>query len=107
MNSLGNKLRELRIARYWNQGDVAKQLDISIPAYSKIETGVTDINLSRLQGIAQLYGISVVQLLAGDQKDDDQLASANKKLLEREAQVIRLQKQLIELFEEVRQQKAV
>ena len=42
------------------------RLGISIPAFSKIETGVTDVNLSRLEQIANIYEVSVVQLLTVD-----------------------------------------
>ena len=60
MKTLGKKIRLLRHQRSWSQEDVAKQLDISIPAFSKIETGITDVNLSRLEQIATLFGMSKV-----------------------------------------------
>jgi transcriptional regulator with XRE-family HTH domain len=63
MNTLGKKIRLLRHQRSWSQEDVAKQLDISIPAFSKIETGITDVNLSRLEQVSALFGLTVVQLL--------------------------------------------
>jgi len=40
MNTLGKKIRLLRHQKGWSQEDVAKRLDISIPAFSKIETGI-------------------------------------------------------------------
>jgi transcriptional regulator with XRE-family HTH domain len=49
--SVGKNIRTLRHQRGWSQEDVANRLGISIPAFSKIETGVTDINLSRLEQI--------------------------------------------------------
>ena len=55
MNTLGKKIRLLRHQKGWSQEDVAKRLDISIPAFSKIETGITDVNLSRLNQIAKLF----------------------------------------------------
>jgi transcriptional regulator with XRE-family HTH domain len=63
MKTLGKKIRLLRHQKGWSQEEVAKRLDISIPAFSKIETGITDINLSRLEQIAVLFEMSVVQLL--------------------------------------------
>jgi transcriptional regulator with XRE-family HTH domain len=45
MKTLGKKIRLLRHQKGWSQEEVAKRLDISIPAFSKIETGITDINL--------------------------------------------------------------
>jgi len=111
MKTLGKKIRLLRHQKSWSQEDVAKRLDISIPAFSKIETGITDINLSRLEQIANLFEMSVVQLLTFndaeyEQKYLNELENVNKKLMDRETEVIDLQKKVIELFEELRQTKA-
>ena len=89
---------------------MAKRLDISIPAFSKIETGITDINLSRLEQISTLFEMTVVQLLTfneteQDQKFQNELETVNKKLMDRETEVIDLQKKVIELFEELRHNK--
>jgi len=110
MKTLGKKIRLLRHQRSWSQEDVAKQLDISIPAFSKIETGITDVNLSRLQQIATLFGLSVVQLLTYNdteeqEKYNNEVETLTKKLQEREADVIDLQKKVIDLYEELRRAK--
>ncbi len=107
MKSLGKKIRLLRHQNGWSQEDVAKRLDISIPAFSKIETGITDVNLSRLQQIAKLFDMTVVQLLNFNDADEEKkytsdLELANKKLQERNHEVIELQKKVIELYEELR-----
>ena len=107
MKTLGKKIRLLRHQRGWSQEDVAKRLDISIPAFSKIETGITDINLSRLEQISILFEMSVVQLLTfndaeQEQKYNSELDTVSKKLSDREAEVIDLQKKVIELYEELR-----
>jgi transcriptional regulator with XRE-family HTH domain len=111
MKALGKKIRLLRHQKGWSQEDVAKKLDISIPAFSKIETGITDINLSRLEQISTLFDMTVVQLLTfnddeQDQKVINELEIVNKKLMDRDAEVIDLQKKVIELFEELRHSKA-
>jgi transcriptional regulator with XRE-family HTH domain len=110
MKTLGKKIRLLRHQKSWSQEEVAKRLDISIPAFSKIETGITDINLSRLEQIAALFEMSVVALLTYNETEQDQkiaseLESVNKKLMDRETEVIDLQKKVIELFEELRHKK--
>ncbi|RYY37163.1 MAG: XRE family transcriptional regulator [Sphingobacteriaceae bacterium] len=110
MKTLGKKIRLLRHQKGWSQEDVAKKLDISIPAFSKIETGITDINLSRLEQIATLFEMSVVQLLTFNDTEEEQkfaneLETIHKKLTERETEVIDLQKKVIELFEELRVKK--
>lgn len=107
MKALGKKIRLLRHQKGWSQEDVAKKLDISIPAFSKIETGITDINLSRLEQIATLFDLSVIQLLTFNEQEPDkkfinELETINKKLMDRETEVIDLQKKVIELFEEIR-----
>jgi transcriptional regulator with XRE-family HTH domain len=111
MKSLGKKIRLLRHQKGWSQEDVAKRLDISIPAFSKIETGITDINLSRLEQISNLFEMSVVQLLTfndleQEQKFVNELDIVNKRLTDREVEIIELQKKVIELFEELRHNKA-
>jgi len=113
MKTLGKKIRLLRHQKGWSQEDVAKRLDISIPAFSKIETGITDINLSRLEQIATLFEMAVVQLLTfnevdqQDQKFISELETVNKRLLDRESEVIELQKKVIELFEELRHKREI
>lgn len=110
MKTLGKKIRLLRHQKGWSQEDVAKRLDISIPAFSKIETGITDINLSRLEQIAKLFEMSVVQLLTFNDTEQQEkyvseLETVTKKLQAREAEVIELQKKVIELYEELRRSK--
>ncbi|WP_140938963.1 helix-turn-helix domain-containing protein [Sphingobacterium lumbrici] len=106
MNALGKKIRLLRHQKGWSQEDVAKRLDISIPAFSKIETGITDVNLSRLNQISKLFGLTLVQLLStSDSEEDkakvDEVNELNKKLQQREAEVIELQKKVIDLYEQL------
>lgn len=106
MNALGKKIRLLRHQKGWSQEDVAKRLDISIPAFSKIETGITDVNLSRLNQISKLFGLSLVQLLSTSDVDDnkdrmDELNEMNRKLQLREIEVIDLQKKVIDLYEQL------
>ncbi|MEO6729227.1 MAG: helix-turn-helix transcriptional regulator [Candidatus Dojkabacteria bacterium] len=107
MKLLGKKIRLLRHQKGWSQEDVSKQLDISIPAFSKIETGITDINLSRLEQISALFDMSIVQLLTYNDPEQEiknatDLEVATKKIQEREVEVIDLQKKVIELYEELR-----
>lgn len=110
MKTLGKKIRLLRHQKGWSQEDVAKRLDISIPAFSKIETGITDINLSRLEQISKLFEMTVVQLLTYNDTEQQEkyiseLETMTKKLQDRETEVIDLQKKIINLFEELRRSK--
>ena len=107
-NSVGMNIRTLRHQHGWSQEDVADRLGISIPAFSKIETGVTDINLSRLEQIANVFEVNVVYLLAMDisevELEPSNLSIAQKKLVDREAEIATLQRKVILLYEELRNQ---
>ncbi|MEO3406241.1 helix-turn-helix transcriptional regulator [Mucilaginibacter sp. CAU 1740] len=110
-NSVGKNIRTLRHQHGWSQEDVANRLGISIPAFSKIETGVTDINLSRLEQIANIFDVNVVNLLALDAEQTDlkpsSLSVAQKKLVDRESEIASLQRKVILLYEELRNQTSV
>lgn len=107
MSIIGNNIRQLRHKKGWSQGEVAKKLKISIPAFSKIETGITDINISRLTQIAKLFDISTLQILS---KDVENLHSGTitevnilkEKLSNQEDEILKLQKRVIDLYEEIR-----
>lgn len=107
--STGLKIRTLRQKQNKSQAEIAQQLNISIPAFSKIETGITDINLSRLCQISELFEVNPGSLLPGSdnmeaviekyQKYDDKIAGLQD-------QVVRLQAKLINAYEEVEQMKS-
>ena len=106
MNKVGKKIRLLRHQKGWSQQDVAKKLGISIPAFSKIETGITDLNLSRLIQIAKLFNFTAVQLLSFSETDDvnnfvEGITSIQQKLKEREELIIQLQKKVIDLYSQL------
>ncbi len=110
--SIGKSIRILRHQHGWSQEDIATRLGISIPAFSKIETGVTDVNLSRLEQIANIYEISIVQLLNVEGNEEvettpSHLNIVQKKLVERESEIATLQRKVIELYEELRNRKEV
>jgi len=66
---LPEKLKTIRKLRNLTQETVADKLGISTQSYAKIERGETDVNLSRLQQIAQLMGIELSQLFCLDDKN--------------------------------------
>lgn len=114
MKILANNIRALRHQHSWSQEDVANKLGISIPAFSKIETGVTDVNLSRIEQIANVLGVSVARLLSENEEEyvteDPQkelIDSIKQKVIERENEISALQKKVIVLYEELRKRQAV
>jgi transcriptional regulator with XRE-family HTH domain len=105
-NSVGKNIRTLRHQRGWSQEEVANRLGISIPAFSKIETGVTDVNLSRLEQIAGIFEVNVINLLSLEAEEAEPqvstLSIAQKKIIDREAEIANLQRKVIFLYEELR-----
>lgn len=57
------KIRQLRELKKITQEEFAEQLAMSPSGYSKIERGESKLNLDRLQKIADLLAVSIVDLL--------------------------------------------
>jgi transcriptional regulator with XRE-family HTH domain len=56
------KIKLLRLTKDWSQEDVAIKLEMSPNGYGSIERGETDVNLSRLKQIAQIFGVAASSL---------------------------------------------
>ncbi|MDO4222971.1 MAG: helix-turn-helix transcriptional regulator [Acinetobacter sp.] len=63
-----DKIRSIRTQKKLSQEKVAEQLDISTNAYSKIERGETNPSLERIQQIANIFQIDVIDLLNNDKE---------------------------------------
>jgi transcriptional regulator with XRE-family HTH domain len=108
MNIIGKNIRQLRQKKSWSQGEVAKRLNISIPAFSKIETGITDINISRLDQIATLFEVSTMDIISREGENpqslnSEEISKLKDRLSQREEEIIKLQKKVIDLYEEIRE----
>ncbi len=105
MFDIGKKIKTLRQQRGWSQGDISRMLNISVPAFSKIETDVTDINLSRLKQIADIFNVSVYEMLSTgsvpDNTNADELRIAVEKIEQQSAKISQLQEYIITLYEEL------
>ena len=64
MKKINQTLKELRKLHGYTQLDLAMALEIDNSTYAKIEKGSSEINLSKLEQIANFYKMSVVELLA-------------------------------------------
>ena len=106
--AVGQNIRTLRLKYGWSLRDAARRLDISTSALSKIETGVTDVNLSRLEQIADIFGVNLIRLWELDFEDaaarETNLTIAKKKVSELEVEVAAFQRKVIHLYEKLRQQ---
>ncbi|TAD96842.1 MAG: XRE family transcriptional regulator [Bacteroidetes bacterium] len=67
---IGNKFRLLRTEKGLRQEDMAEKLSISVSAYAKLERGETDITLSRIEKIANLYGLKPTEMINVENKTD-------------------------------------
>ena len=56
---MNNRLRELREARAWSQGELAERLDVSRQTIHALETGKYDPSLPLAFRIARLFGLSI------------------------------------------------
>lgn len=108
---VGNNIRFLRQEFKWGQEAVASRLGISVPAVSKIETGATDINLSRLQQIADIFGVSVASLLAPNaemlERNLHEPGTAAHRLREGQLEIESLQKKVIMLYDELQRKEQI
>ncbi|OUD12484.1 helix-turn-helix domain-containing protein [Thioflexithrix psekupsensis] len=57
------KIKFIRQLKQWSQEQMAEKLDMSVKGYANIELGHTDVQLSRLEQIAQVFGIGLLDLL--------------------------------------------
>ena len=66
---LYEKIKFMRKFKDWSQELMAEKLDMAVSGYAKIEQGKTDINYSRMQQIAGIFGIEVVDLIGLNNKN--------------------------------------
>lgn len=63
---IGHKIREVRLKRNLTQEFIAHRIGITPQAYCKMESGKTDVSVSKLKKIAKELGVTV-GLLADDE----------------------------------------
>jgi transcriptional regulator with XRE-family HTH domain len=61
---LGTRIRQLREVRGFSQQVVAEHLGMEQPNYHKLESDKSNISLTHLEKLADLYKISLVELIA-------------------------------------------
>jgi transcriptional regulator with XRE-family HTH domain len=62
------KIKQIRELKNVTQEYIATQLGLSIRAYSKIETGETQLTINRLNEISKALGIDPIEVLGFDDK---------------------------------------
>ncbi len=62
------KIKQIRELKNLTQEYVAQQLGLSTRAYSKIETGETQLTINRLNEISAILGVGPIEVLGFDDK---------------------------------------
>ena len=62
------KIKQIRELKNLTQEYIANQLGLSIRAYSKIETGETQLTINRLNEISSILGVEPLEVLGFDDK---------------------------------------
>ncbi len=57
------KIKAARLLKGWTQDDAARELGIAVSSYAKIERGESDVSISRLAQIAQVFEMKLSHLL--------------------------------------------
>lgn len=60
------KIRLMRELRNWSQEDMAEKMNLSPSGYAKIERGETKLHLEKLDKIAKIYNLELLDLLRED-----------------------------------------
>lgn len=106
MSIVGKNIKQLRKKEDWTQAIVAKKLGLSIPAFSKIEAGVTDINITRLEEIAKIFGVSKFDIMYDGTNNTpsmqtNEIKELNVKIIRADDEILKLQSKVIDLYEEL------
>lgn len=67
--NLNQKIRTIRERNALSQEDMATKMNMSVNGYAKIERGETKLRLDKLEQIAQIFNLDIVELLSSDQQN--------------------------------------
>lgn len=97
------QLKGLRLKYGKTQQQIAVMLNCSVPAYSKLETGATDVTGTRLTQLAAIYGIHPSDIHRFGEPVDDSMQRTIAELIrqheEDQRTVAELQRKLISFYE--------
>ncbi|MDP1614215.1 MAG: helix-turn-helix transcriptional regulator [Methylococcales bacterium] len=60
---INEKIRFMRQMKELSQEEMAEQLGLSLNGYANIERGETDVQMSRLEQIAKIFDVDLMELL--------------------------------------------
>lgn len=65
---VNDRIRRLREFKQWSQEDMAEQMQMSKNGYSKLERGESRLSLDRLEQIATIFKMDVLELMTVSDK---------------------------------------
>ena len=101
---IGSKIKNHRSNLGLSQAAMAKLLTISAPAYCKIESGQTDLNISRFIQICKVLKTAPAEIfdIASHQiSNNEELKATKKELLLQEEELNKLRKKVISLYDKL------
>lgn len=72
----GNRIKTIRLQRNFTQKYIAQALGMTHANYGKFENGKIGMSRSRLDHIAALLEVEVMQILCPDETDKSEICSA-------------------------------
>ncbi|OOF78613.1 transcriptional regulator [Rodentibacter caecimuris] len=66
--NVNEKIRMVREINHWSQEEMAEKMNMSTNGYAKIERGETKLSLHKLEQIANIFNIDVLELMNMDGK---------------------------------------
>jgi hypothetical protein len=69
MNKIYANIKAIRLAKGLKQEDVAEKLGLAPSNYGRVERGLTEISVERLEKIAEIFEMSVSNVLNYDQEN--------------------------------------
>ncbi len=100
MNNISRKLKELRQARRWKIADVADKLGFAAASsYQKIEAGTTPLTLDKLQQLAELFEVTMAELMGFEAGEGDRMKELEIKnrSLQQQSLLNRMEKDFLEI----------
>ena len=102
---LADRIRLLRLSKSLSQQNMADELNLTVAAYSNIERGVAEVNMTRLADISLILGTTPVELLTepvhANESENLYHTTMNQQLLLMMQQLQLFQQQLDALQREV------
>ena len=81
MQTIGKRLAEIRKSKKFKQTELAEMLNVSQQVISNIERGVTAPDIEQLKKFADIYNISLDQLVGREFFGDDAADDVERKII--------------------------